>query len=95
MLDTRNIYPLTEFQRNAKDFITQLQDSHKPIILTVNGKAAVIIQDAAAYQELLDQLELERSAVAIRQSMQESKEGKSIDAVEGLKQLKAKHGIPN
>jgi prevent-host-death family protein len=95
MLDTRNIYPLTEFQRNAKDFITQLQDSHKPIILTVNGKAAVIIQDAAAYQELLDQLELERSAVAIQHSMQEAKEGRSIDAFEGLKQLKAKHGIPD
>jgi prevent-host-death family protein len=95
MLDTRNIYPLTDFQRNAKDFITQLQDSHKPIVLTVNGKAAIVLQDAASYQELLDQLELERSAAAIRQSMQEAKEGKSIDAAEGLKQLKAKHGIPD
>lgn len=95
MLDTRNIYPLTDFQRNAKDFIAQLQDSHKPIVLTVNGKAAVVIQDAASYQELLDQLELERSASAIRQSLQEAKEGRDMDAKDGLNQLKAKHGIPN
>ncbi|MCU0549247.1 MAG: type II toxin-antitoxin system Phd/YefM family antitoxin [Leptolyngbya sp. Prado105] len=95
MLDTRNIYPLTDFQRNAKDFIAQLQNSQKPIILTVNGKAAVVIQDAAAYQDLLDQLELERSASAIRRSIQEAKEGKDIDAASGLNQLKAKHGIPD
>lgn len=95
MIDTRNIYPLTDFQRNAKDFITQLQDSHKPIVLTVNGKAAVVIQDAASYQELLDQLELERSASAIRRSIQEAKEGKDVDAEDGLNQLKTKHGIPD
>ena len=48
MLDTRNIYPLSDFQRNAKDFISQLKKSQKPIVLTVNGKAALVIQDAEA-----------------------------------------------
>jgi prevent-host-death family protein len=94
MLDTRNIYPLTDFQRNAKEFIAQLQSSHKPIVLTVNGKAAVVIQDASAYQELLEQLELERSAIAIRQSIEQAKAGQDMDAHEGLNLLKAKHDIP-
>lgn len=48
MLDTRNIYPLSDFQHNAKDFISQLKKSQKPIVLTVNGKAALVIQDAEA-----------------------------------------------
>ena len=56
MLDTRNIYPLSDFQRNAKDFISQLKESQKPIVLTVNGKAAMVIQDAIAFQENLDRL---------------------------------------
>jgi prevent-host-death family protein len=95
MLNARNIHPLTDFQRNAKDFIAQLQESQKPIVLTVNGKAAVVIQDAAAYQELLDRLELERSASAIRQSLQEAKDGKAMNAKEALQGLKTKHDIPD
>ncbi len=58
MLDVREIYPLSDFQRNARQFIEQLQSSHKAIVLTVNGKASVVMQDAASYQELLDELEL-------------------------------------
>ncbi|OLP20345.1 prevent-host-death protein [Leptolyngbya sp. 'hensonii'] len=93
MLDTRNIYPLSDFQRNAKEFIAHLQESHKPIILTVNGKAAVVIQDAASYQALLDALEMEQSAAAIQLSIKEAAEGKDVDAKEGLQALRAKHGI--
>ena len=48
MLDTRSICPLSDFQSNAKDFISQLKKSQKPIVLTVNGKAALVIQDAEA-----------------------------------------------
>ena len=83
MLDAREIYPLSDFQRNARQFIEQIQSSHKPIILTVNGKASVIMQDAASYQELLDELELARSAAKIRQGIAESAAGKTKDAVGG------------
>jgi prevent-host-death family protein len=97
MLDLREIYPLSDFQRNARQFIEQLQDSQKPIILTVNGKAAVILQDAASYQQLLDDLELARSSAMIRQSIAEVAAGKEQDAVEALEALealRAKYDIP-
>ena len=94
MLDAREIYPLSDFQRNAKQFIEQLQDSHKPIVLTVNGKAAVIMQDAVSYQNMLDELELARSSAKIRQAMVEVAEGKDRDAVEALEELRRKHDIP-
>jgi len=95
MLNIRNIFPLSDFQRNAKEFILQMQESHKPIVLTVNGKASVVMQDAESYQDLLNELELARSVSAIRQSMQETAEGKDVSAVEGLQMLRAKHEIPN
>jgi prevent-host-death family protein len=95
MLDTRNIYPLSDFQRNAKEFIAQLQQSHKPIVLTVNGKAAIVIQDAASYQELLDELEIERSAATIQQRMKQfAEDGVDYDAKEGLEKLRGELGIP-
>jgi prevent-host-death family protein len=95
MLNIRNIFPLSDFQRNAKEFILQMQESHKPIVLTVNGKASVVMQDAESYQDLLNELELARSVSAIRQSMQETAEGKDVSAVEGLQMLREKHEIPN
>ncbi len=94
MLDAREIYPLSDFQRNAKQFIEQLQESHKPIVLTVNGKASVIMQDAASYQELLDELTVFRSAAMIRQGMAEAAAGQDRDAVEALEELRLKHDIP-
>jgi PHD/YefM family antitoxin component YafN of YafNO toxin-antitoxin module len=95
MLDTRNIYPLSDFQRNAKDFISQLQGSNKPIVLTVNGKAAVVIQDATAYQELLNALEVERSAAIIQERMQQfAEDGIDCEVKEGLEQLRGELGIP-
>lgn len=95
MLDTRNIYPLSEFQRNAKAFIAQLQESQQPIVLTVNGKAAIVIQDAVAYQELLNALEVERSAAVIQERMQQfAEDGIDYDAKEGLENLRSELGIP-
>ena len=96
MLDTRNIYPLSDFQRNAKDFISQLKESKKPIVLTVNGKAAMVIQDAESYQELLDSLEIQRSAAIIQQRHdQYLKDGISFDAMEALEKLRGELGLSN
>jgi prevent-host-death family protein len=94
MLDAREIYPLSDFQRNARQFIERLQESHKPIVLTVNGKASVIIQDAESYQKLLDELVIVRSATTIKQAMAEAATGLDRDAVEALEELRLKHDIP-
>ena len=94
MLDTRNIYPLSDFQRNTKDFISQLKESQKPIVLTVNGKAAVVVQDAESYQELLDALDVERSAAVIRERIQQfAIDGIDEDAKEALEKLRGDLGI--
>ena len=96
MLDTRNIYPLSDFQRNAKDFILQLKESQKPIVLTVNGKAALVIQDAEAYQALLDTVDIARSAAVIQQRhAQYLKDGIEFDTIEALEKLRGELGLSN
>jgi hypothetical protein len=32
----------------------QLKKSHRPVVLTVKGKAEAVVQDAESYQRLLD-----------------------------------------
>ena len=55
MLDiTKDIQSLTTFRRRSGDFMKLLRKSKRPVVLTVNGKAAAVVQDAGAYQRLLD-----------------------------------------
>jgi prevent-host-death family protein len=55
MIDiTSDIQSLTTFRRASGDFMKQLKKTKHPVVLTVNGKAAAVVQDAEAYQRLLD-----------------------------------------
>jgi prevent-host-death family protein len=51
---TKDIQCLTTFRRRSGDFMKQIKKSKRPVVLTVNGKAAAVFQDAEAYQHLLD-----------------------------------------
>ncbi len=67
MLDARQIHPLTDFLRNHKKHIARITKTKSPIILTVNGKAELIVQDAESYQVLLELAERARYIEAIRE----------------------------
>ncbi len=50
----RDIHSLTDFKKNTPEFLRQLKETGDPVILTINGKAELVVQDAASYQKLLD-----------------------------------------
>jgi len=95
MLSLGDIHPLSEFQRGAKAFLTKLKETKTPMVLTVNGKAAAVVQDAESYQELLNRLELLESMTGLRKSMEEFEQGKGMLLKEAWKQLQEKYGIPD
>ena len=53
---SRDIQSLSTFKRNTNELISQMKETGNPIVLTVNGKAELVVQDAVAYQQLLDTL---------------------------------------
>ena len=55
-IDLNNIHSLTDFKRNANAYVEQLQATQSPLVLTVNGKAAVVVQEAGAFQSLIDKI---------------------------------------
>ena len=75
MIDLNEVYSLTEFQRNAKDHIERMNRTGKPQVLTINGKAALVVQDAASYQRLLDDLERLETIAAIQRGIDDMKRG--------------------
>ena len=69
---------LTDFKRNVKQFIERIKATKSPLVLTVNGRAEVVVQDASAFQEIIDKLE--RTEEELRQMKLESlKRGESVD----------------
>jgi prevent-host-death family protein len=94
MLDiTKDIQSLTTFRRQSGDFMKHLKKSKRPMVLTVNGKAAAVVQDAEAYQRLLDIAAYSDAEEGIRQGLADSKEGKVRPAREFFDKFEAMYGI--
>lgn len=93
MIELTNIRSLTDFNRNTKAHVRRLKQTGKPEVLTVNGQAEVVVQSAAAYQKLIDQAELGKTLVVLRQSLAEAKRGEGRPARQALRELAARAGI--
>jgi prevent-host-death family protein len=52
----QDIHSLTDFKRRTSNLVAQLHETKRPIVLTVNGRPEVVVQEAQAYQQLLDRL---------------------------------------
>ena len=52
MLDINSdINSLSNFKRNTPEFLRQLKETGHPVVLTINGKAELVVQDTASYQK--------------------------------------------
>ena len=93
MLDTREIHPMTDFLRNHKAHVTRLKKTRVPEVLTVNGKAEVVVQDAASYQVLVERLRHMETIAAIQEGMASAERGELKPAVQVLEETRAKYGL--
>ena len=95
MLDiTKDIHSLTTFRRRSGDLMKQLRTTQRPVVLTVKGKAAAIVQDAEAYQRLLDIAAHADAEEGIRQGLDDVAHGRTRPARDVFDQIRRKHAIP-
>jgi PHD/YefM family antitoxin component YafN of YafNO toxin-antitoxin module len=93
MFSTHEIHSLTDFLRNHKAHVTRLKQTQAPEVLTVNGKAEVVVQDAASYQSLLDRLHHMETLAAIQEGMASAERGELKPATQVLAEMRAKYGL--
>ena len=77
---TKDISPLTEFKRDSARLIAQIKEIGRPHILTVNGKPSVVVMDAAAWQEMKDQLDYPEMVAGIRNGLMQDCAGDGTGA---------------
>jgi PHD/YefM family antitoxin component YafN of YafNO toxin-antitoxin module len=94
VLNAREIQPLTDFLRNHKAHVMRLKETQAPEVLTVNGKAELVVQDAESYQLLLDRLYHLESVAAIHEGMASAERGELKSATQVFDEMRARYGLP-
>lgn len=69
MLDTRQIHPMSDFLRNHKAHVARLKETRIPEVLTVNGRAEVVLLDTESYENMVEQLNHMKAVSAARAHM--------------------------
>jgi PHD/YefM family antitoxin component YafN of YafNO toxin-antitoxin module len=89
MLDlNRDIDSLSNFKRNTPEFLRQLKESGHPVVLTINGKAELVVQDTASYQRLLVLAERTERMDALRESIDDMRAGRVSPAADMLAEMR-------
>lgn len=87
----QEIDTLTAFRRDTSRQIKALARTGRPKLLTVNGKAALVVQDAAAFEVMMDQLE---SLAGVARGLAALRAGDHRPARVVLDQIASRRGIP-
>ena len=90
---SRDIQSLSNFKHNTNELISQMKETGNPIVLTVNGKAELVVQDAVAYQQLLDTLEKLETLIGIKKGLEDIATGNTQSLNQFIEDMHQKHGI--
>ncbi|MFT3881404.1 MAG: type II toxin-antitoxin system Phd/YefM family antitoxin [Gemmatales bacterium] len=73
---TRDIRSLSEFKRNTPEMMKRLRTTGQPVVLTINGKAELVVQTTEGYQELLEMIQRQENMQFIEKSRSQVEKGK-------------------
>lgn len=90
---TRDIQSLSTFKRDTAKVVRQLKRTGEPVVLTVNGKAQLVVQDAESYQRLLDAKERMEAIEGIKRGLESMKRNEGKPADKFFKEFFAERGI--
>lgn len=89
-----DIHSLTDFKRHTTNFVKQIKHRRRPMVLTVNGRAALIVQDAESYQKLFELADCFEAISSVQEGMAQSKRGEGTSLKEFDKRMRKKYDVP-
>ncbi len=78
MVSLKEIASLTAFKRNTNEYVRRIKESGSVLVLTVNGKAELVVQDAESYHRMLELLDRAETIEAVREGLESVRQGKVV-----------------
>jgi prevent-host-death family protein len=94
MISLKDIESLTAFKRNTNEYVKKIKKSGNPLVLTVNGKAEIVVQDAESYQRMLELLDRAETIEAVREGLESVRRGKTLSLEQFDKEMRKKIRAP-
>jgi prevent-host-death family protein len=91
---SKDILSLTEFKRKTSECVEQMKESGRPMVLTVNGKAQLVVQDAESYQKVLDALDRAEALEGIRRGLADVEAGRTMSLQEFSDRIRKQVKLP-
>src|SRR5215213_11225888 len=90
MISLRDIESLTAFKRNTTEYVKKIKKSGNPLVLTVNGKADLVVQDAESYQRMLELLDRAETIESVREGLESVRRGKTMSLEQFDREMRKK-----
>ncbi len=90
---SQDIQSLSTFKRNTNELITQMKETGHPIVLTINGKAELVIQDAASYQKILNTIEELQTIMGLKKGLEDIVQGQTKSLNQFVEEMQKKYAI--
>ena len=90
----QDIHSLTDFKRRTAVYMRQMKGRGHPIVLTVKGRAKLVVQDAESYQRLLEAADCFEAISSIQEGIAQSHRGEGVSLGKFDSRMRKKHGLP-
>jgi prevent-host-death family protein len=94
MISLKDIESLTAFKRNTNEYVKKIKKSGAPLVLTVNGKAEIVVQDAESYQRMIEVLDRAETIEAVREGLESVRQGKTMSLDQFDKEMRKRIRAP-
>ena len=84
---------LTAFRRRAGEVLREVEKSGRPVVVTVRGRVAAVVQSVEEYRRLMDVAAQADAREGIRQGVEDLRAGRVRPAEEFFSEFEQRHGI--
>ena len=95
MLDVgQDIHSLTEFMTRTPEFLAQLKETGRAVLLTVNGHAELAVTSAQTFRRILEALDTLDAIQSIRRGLNDVKAGRTRPAKDFFARFRNDRNLP-
>jgi prevent-host-death family protein len=82
---TEAVRPISYLKAHASELLRDVADNRNPLVITMNGEAAVVVQDVASYEEMCESLALLKM---LAQSRDSAEAGRTSPLRESMRRIR-------